>query len=508
MNLSDSFYTQVDSRPASQALSLGETTLTYHELAGRVAACQYRLQAFLPVTLKTSNKDCRIAWHGPNSIALVVLYLSCVRAGYTLVLLDPSWPESMRKRALNFVSPQLLLDPDHAVFSIEDGVVPDMDIPPSAEFGDAAYFLIGFTSGSSGSPKAFIRTQASWIETFACASSEFASEPGYRVLAPGPMSHGLTFYAMAETLNNGGHFLALPQFDVATVSRLLQSNNIHTLVVVPTMLVALLEHWNAPTYVGSLTRIISAGAKLSVAVRDALAQRFPATELVEYYGASELSFVTVSQATETPPPESVGRAFCGVEICLRKADGSPAGSADSGVVWVRSKMLADGYLLEDGGVQQLADADGWATVGDIGRFDEQGYLTLIDRASNMLISGGLNVYPADVERVLEQHSAVAEAVVVGIPDDYWGERICAFIRWHVVGSATAADSTDHSVSSVASYCRAHLAPQQRPAQFFALERWPLTHSGKIDRQVLIKHLTGADGTDDKQVLKIVKLADD
>lgn len=484
MNLADGFYSHVESSPESPALLLGDTSLNYTELAGRVVACQTRLQTLLSTGAASQSTNFRIAWNGPNSVALVVLYLTCLRAGYTLVLLDPSWPSAAKESALNSVSPSLIVGPEHDLFAQASSMI-TRDVAQLAN-AEASAFLIGFTSGSSGRPKPFIRSQASWLDTFSLAAKEFGAKPGHRVLAPGPLSHGLSFYAMAETLHHGGQFIGLPQFDVGAVVALLESHDVHTLVVVPTMLVALLKQLASHHSAGAPARIISAGAKLSVSLRATLARQFPHTELTEYYGASELSFVTVSQASESPPPQSVGRAFAGVEIKLLKDDGSPASHGESGRVWVRSGMLADGYLEADGSVQSLVDAAGWSTVGDVGVFDKDGFLSLIDRASNMLISGGLNVYPADVERILEQHDAVAEAVVVGLPDTYWGDRVCAVLRWEQ--SQQQADETDETLRALIAICRDQLSPEQRPACFYTVSQWPLTHSGKIDRQVLVQSI--------------------
>lgn len=513
MNLSDSFFTHACAEPDKPALQLGETTLSYHELAGRVAACHHRLQQFIPTDKDSCGADAsesvpRIAWDGSNSPALVILYLACTRAGHTLVLLDPTWPEPMRIAALEVVSPSVVVNADHDIFRLSAGLPSQIrwSAENAAENAAASIFLIGFTSGSSGAPKPFVRTQASWLETFALAATEFATEPGYRVLAPGPMSHGLSFYAMAETLNNGGQFIALPQFDVVAVTTLLRDNSIHTLVVVPTMLMALLEHLDARPCDAAPVRVISAGAKLSERLRDALAFQFPETEIVEYYGASELSFVTVSQASESPPPQSVGRAFAGVEICLLNDAGLQVGDGDSGTIWVRSKMLADGYLEADGGIQSLVDKKGWATVGDVGSLDDNGNLTLIDRASNMLISGGLNVYPSDVERVLERHESVAEAIVIGVPDAYWGDRICALVRWQSDLAVTTAGEVPRKImDSLTVHCQKQLTPQQRPARYFMVRQWPLTSSGKIDRVALIQRLTSRDSVPESDALHLEEI---
>jgi len=467
-----------DSTAISRQLASADGHYLYQELATYSSQCVGVLQRLLR---GHDLSAASVAWAGGNAPGLVAVYLACARLGVALVLLEPAWPKALRKAAVDRVQPTLVLDEARLHAEVQ------IDAPVHDVFRGTgkSRFLIGFTSGSSGVPKAFVRSQESWLSTFRSATAEFALAPGRVVLAPGPLSHGLSFYAMAETLHAGGHFVGLLRFDAATVLQLLHQESVHTLVVVPTMLAALLTlvtEKNAQSVSAlALARIVTAGAKLTPQLRARVQQCFPATLISEYYGASELSFVTVAHAHENPPPESVGRAFTGVELQVRDEFGTPLNSDQCGTVWVRSGMLADGLLGPQDQLIPLVDADGWATVGDVGRLDASGFLTLIDRASNMIISGGLNVYPAQVESTLRQHPDLAEVVVIGVADEYWGERVCAVCQFDA--------EMPGFVGELRKLCAEQLAKHQRPARYYRVRTWPWTASTKIDRAAVLQGVT-------------------
>jgi acyl-CoA synthetase (AMP-forming)/AMP-acid ligase II len=223
--------------------------------------------------------------------------------------------------------------------------------------------------------------------------------------------------------------------------------------------------------------VISSGAKLSPALRPKLAQMFPEATITEYYGASELSFVSVSHAN--CPAGSVGRSFHGVEVSLRRDDGSEVSPREVGRLYVRSDMICSGFLRPENNNHFYGEG-GWATVGDLAWRDENGCIFLAGREDGMMISGGLNVYPAEVETVLQELPEIAEAAVFGLPDPYWGERVCAVIRW--------ADSTTLTRSELRERCSQRLDRRKCPQQVFAIDRFARTESGKIALAALRRDL--------------------
>ncbi len=372
-------------------------------------------------------------------------------------------------------------------------------------------FLIGFTSGSSGRPKAFVRTRQSWIESFRQSERAFGPCTGQTVLIAGPLSHGLSFYALAESLDAGGTVYLQQRFNAEHCADLMSHTALDRLVVVPTMLVSIISEirrraisdseQSTTALAGESTparrkptigpgRIICAGDKLSPALLEDVMQLWPDTAVSEYYGASELSFVSVAHASEAVPPDSVGTPFDGVTVSIEQAPGIPVPLGEVGQLYVQSGMLARGYLDEDGQtilpLQGVAHKTGYAaTVGDIGKFDANGCLFLVDRASNMIITGGLNLYPATVERVMEQHWAIQGCRVLGIKDPLWGQRVVAVINLTQAG----ADLDTAAVKElIGLYAAKSLEPHQLPRQYFSIRDWPLNRSHKIDRNQLLQWL--------------------
>jgi long-chain acyl-CoA synthetase len=196
-----------------------------------------------------------------------------------------------------------------------------------------------------------------------------------------------------------------------------------------------------------------------------------------YYGASELSFVSVSHGD--CPAESIGRAFHGVEVSLRADDGSEVSPGEIGRLHVRSDMICSGFLRGEYH-HQFSAGDGWATVGDLAWRDKNGCSFLAGREDGMMISGGLNVYPAEVEAVLQALPEIAEAAVLGLPDPYWGERVCAVIRW--------AGSTILTRGELRERCGRCLDRRKCPQQVFAIDRFARTRSGKIALAALRRDL--------------------
>jgi acyl-CoA synthetase (AMP-forming)/AMP-acid ligase II len=204
---------------------------------------------------------------------------------------------------------------------------------------------------------------------------------------------------------------------------------------------------------------------------------FPKAAITEYYGASELSFVTVSHAD--CPGESVGRPFHGVEVSMRRDDGSEVPPGEIGRLYVRSDMICSGFLRPEDNNRFCAE-DGWASVGDLAWRDENGCIFLAGREDGMMISGGLNVYPAEVEAVLQALPEIAEAAVLGLPDPYWGERVCAVIRW--------ADGAALTRGELRERCSRHLDRRKCPQQVFAIDRFACTESGKLALAALRRDL--------------------
>ncbi|MGF7177547.1 class I adenylate-forming enzyme family protein [Azospirillum doebereinerae] len=468
MSLCQPFLDAASRRPSHPALVLGGlldgAPITYgvlREMALRAGAGV--------AALATDGEPPRVALRLGNGPEFLALFLGTVAAGGVVALLDPKWSEGQSEASLDTLRPALRLTDKTAVGWI--AAQPAGWIPPPVD--PATPFLIGFTSGTTGRPKAFIRDQGSWLATLEASRVEFGIGPADVVLVPGPLVHGLGLYGAFEGLSAGATVHVQPKFDAADAARRLAGAGVTTLVVVPTMLVGILDaaERHALRFPG-LRRVVCSGAKLAPAVHERLTALCPEAAVLEYYGASELSFVSLRASREGAPADSVGRPFHGVELELRDDEGRPAAAGSPGTVWVRSRMLSGGYVEATDGAG-YRERDGWGTVGDYGWIDAEGWLRLVGRAGDMLISGGLNVYPAEVEATLRACPAVAEAVVFGLPDPYWGDAVSAVVWWRGGKRASAAELRE--------WCHGRLEGYKAPRRIFTADAMPLTGSGKIAR---------------------------
>lgn len=454
MIISDGVMAAAIRTPDKPAVRRGDETLTYAQLAADVDRWRAAVGGARRVAVTMHN--------APRTLAI---FFGVVRAGAVAMALDPGWPAELREKVLARHKPDLMIDGDMPT-APGNGASPTSESP----------FFLGFTSGTTGLPKGFIRTHGSWLATFAAARAEFGPVASGRVLAPGPVSHSLTLYTAVETLEAGGTIVLQSHFDAAACATLIATSEVDCLVGVPSMFDFLVSA--TPEDISRPITFISAGAKLTPGLRGRLPTRYPTARLFEYYGASELSFVSVATPADTAPPESVGRAFQGVDLAVRRDDGSPAAAGEVGTVWVRSATLSGGYADTDaaGGFRTDPADPAWATVGDRGHLDARGFLFLAGREGDMLISGGHNIYPAEIEQVLAAVPGVSGVAVLGVPDPRWGHRICAVVEGDVGHAALEAA------------CLAALPRTKLPRDWRRAASLPRTSSGKIARARLFDML--------------------
>ncbi|MFE9932308.1 AMP-binding protein [Streptomyces sp. NPDC005533] len=422
------------------------------------------------------------------------IFLGAAVAGIPVMVLDPAWSDAELAAVLRatppsrlfcehagepltrYVPPAGLLEvpgPRFEAWLRDHGGGQDPDGPAEfAEVPDSAPFYVGYTSGSTGRPKGVVRSHRSWLRTFDRYTDEFGIDASDTVLLPGSLAHSHFLFGLVHGLHVGASVCLMPAFDAGRALDAVERHCVTRLYLVPTMFQALLDH--ARRHPGrrfpGVRSLLSVGAKWSPARRAQAGELFPNADAVEFYGATELSLVSVLHGDDDGPRESVGRPASGVELSLRSPSGEEVGVNEPGQVHVRSDMLFTRYLSAEDG--EGPDRDGWFTVGDIGRVDERGYLHLVGRKKGMLISGGLNVHPEEVTAALLQLEEIAEAAVVGLPDEHWGDLVCAVVRWH--GEARLA------LTEVRDRAAAHVSRQKCPRRLFETDALPYTSSGKID----------------------------
>jgi long-chain acyl-CoA synthetase len=403
----------------------------------------------------------------PSGPSFLSVFLAAATVGRPACTLHPDWADPELEAAI--------ADAGLSLIFTDREKVPEAPSPaspaPAGTDDDDPFFYIGFTSGTSGRPKPFLRRQKSWSSSFGPAGDLFSVRSGDVVYLPGSLQHSHFLFGAVFALNRGASVRMFERFDAGTLVDELQTEERGVVYLVPTMLLALDEQ-NPGTLEGVHSVVIS-GAKMEAHHWEIAGRIFPRALVGELYGASELSFVTVNTDGESAEdPGYVGRPFPGVEIEIRDEAGDPG--ADSGLVWVRSPYLFEGYVGASG-VESPLGEDGFMTVGDVGSLGPRG-LSLSGRASNMVITGGKNVHPEEVEARMADHPALRYCVVAGVPHPHWGEEIVAFVVF--TGKGHQPDGED-----LRGYLRGKVASYKIPKRWFRVEAIPLTRAGKTDRSL-------------------------
>ena len=339
--------------------------------------------------------------------------------------------------------------------------------------------VVIYTSGTTGKPKGAVRK---FPKEAAAAVMAFMIETPIatddRHLAVCPMYHSTAFGFIAMTFVVGGTVVIDRGFEperfLATVAR----ERITTTAVVPTMLHRLLElpRETIRRYdTSSLRAVFSGGAPLS----GALARRFIDTfgpVLFNFYGATETGLNTIATSDELVlAPGTIGHMVPGNEIRLLDDAGHDVPAGKTGELWVRNQMLVAGYHRDADATEQ-AMRDGFFSVGDLGHVDRHGLYHLDGRKRDMIITGGVNVYPAEVEETLHQHPAIGEAAVIGVPDAEWGERVCACV---VPRSGWALTPEE-----VTAFCKSRLSGPKVPREVVLYSELPKNPTGKVLKREL------------------------
>jgi long-chain acyl-CoA synthetase len=356
-------------------------------------------------------------------------------------------------------------------------VAPSLGVSTGARAGaepDALLpFYVGFTSGSTGMPKGYRRHHLSWTESARHDALEFGINSDDMIVAPGTLTHSLFLYALVHGLNAGARVILCRRFRPDTVVRLIAGERATVLYGVPTQLQMMIKAAGDEALT-SMRWILSSGAKWPVGEREPLRRLFPNAQFAEFYGASETGFMTVAKADEGAPETSVGRAFSGVVLTIRDRAGRPIPRGKAGYVFAQSPFLFMNYACgEEADLLRYGEE---ISVGDIGLLDPRGFLHLVGRASRKIVTSGKNVYPEEIERVIERHPMVTAAAVLGAPDQSRGERLIALVHIRADAVVTSADLIAHQRKSLPLY--------KVPRVYASVAEWPLTRSGKTDFQKL------------------------
>lgn len=355
------------------------------------------------------------------------------------------------------------------------------DLPPDAVVS------VTYTGGTTGRPKGVVGTAASMAAMTQVQLAEWEWPERPKFLMCTPLSHaGAAFFV--PTLMAGGSMVVLPRFDPREVLRTIEEERITATMLVPSMLYALMDHPDSAAADLSSLETVYYGASAINPVRLAEAIRRWGPIFAQYFGQSECPMVIsyLGKADhDLERPErlaSCGRPSPFLRTALLDGDGLPVATGEPGEVCVAGPVLAQGYWnLPD----ETADTfrDGWLHTGDVAKADEDGFWYIVDRTKDMIVTGGFNVFPREVEDVIAEHPAVAQVGVVGVPDEKWGEAVTAVVVLRG-GADAGPDAVERLTREIQASVKERKGAVQSPKRVILADSLPLTALGKPDKKAL------------------------
>jgi bile acid-coenzyme A ligase len=423
------------------------------------------------------GKDDIVALALPNCPEHVLVTLAIWKLGATLLPLRHDLPPWEMDRMLAMARPGALVSDTHsatcAVLTRANlDATGNLDSEPLDDAISDCVNLIA-SSGSTGLPKLIVTPERGVVGE----NPEQAHQQGTNdvtALVVSPMYHVNGFAFVAPTLIEGGRVYVMERFDAALAVELIERHQITFTAMVPIMLqrIARLDDVT-PKKLASLQRVIYGGAKIPEWVVDRWLELIEPHVFTPVYGSSErLGFTMMSGAEWADHRGSVGRAG-DVELSIRDEDGHALPVGEIGEIFMR--QLEPRRIFRYIGVPNPEPTpDGFYTLGDMGRLDSDGYLYIADRRKDMIITGGANVFPAEVEAALSEHPNVVDQVVVGVHDDEWGQRVHAIVQ---------ATDPDHppTTQELKAFCKDRLAAYKVPKTYEIIDRIPRTEAGKLNR---------------------------
>jgi long-chain acyl-CoA synthetase len=411
------------------------------------------------MTARRLHSGDRVALLVPGSPAYVDAVISLLVRGIVPIPLDPRLTEHERTRILADLDPALVVSDEAALAEMDLGWAPG-EVPLARP--------MHVTSGTTGSPKGVWSGVLRRDLAGALLAEErdlwgFAAADVNLVLSP--LYHSAPLRFAIGTLLAGGRIVVAEAFEPTRITDLVRDERPTTMFCVPTHLQRLFEHWDATGVpdLSSFRLVAHAGAPCPDPLKRRLIELFPPGSTWEFYGSTEGQFTACRSEEWLAHPGTVGRARPGRSL---RVD-------EDGLIWCRVPEHArfSYYRSPDktAAAWRHTPAGDEFTVGDHGRIDDEGYLYLAGRREDLVITGGVNVYPAEVENTLAEHPGVTDVAVYGVPDDQWGQRVVAA----VVGTASAAQ--------LDAWCRERLAPPKRPKEYRFVDVLPRTLTGKVRR---------------------------
>lgn len=473
--------------PSRAALYWQQRVWTYGDLhrdANRLAA---RLRA------AGVDNGARVAMLLPNTPEAVLLIHAVVRVGATLVPLNTRLTTAELAWQVAQTTPAVLVHNNRTaaqaeplgvhvpLLNVDEPTDPPRDVRPFSPLPFDGVHAIVFTSGTTGRPKGAMLTLANHFWSATASGWRLGVQRNDCWLLCMPLYHVGGMAIVLRSALYGTAICLHERFDTDAVTHALDSGRVTLVSVVPTMLKRLLDaRRDRPLHPSVRTVLVGGAATPPSLLERALAASVP---VALTYGLTEAASQVATAAPDEvrATPGTVGAPLWGTEVRILRDDGTPAAVGEVGEITVRGRTVMRGYWQNPDATQRTL-RQGWLHTGDMGYLDEAGRLWMMQRRTDLIVSGGENVYPSEVEGVLLRHPAVAAVCVVGVPDAEWGEAVTAVIQLHPEASATPEE--------IRAFCRDHLAGYKCPKHVLFVDALPLTASGKIARQAVKERLAG------------------
>ena len=481
------------------ALIVDGRTVTFHELdelSNRVA------NGLVDAGVRAGD---RVTLYGPNSWEWVVAYYAIAKTGAVVNPISPMLTAEEVRYILGDSGARVVVasaDKAAALLGIKDDTdltsvaIWGEPVPKGAvSFGDwqvrgsSSFSVIArepgddgaicYTSGTTGRPKGATQSHRSVIGAAVGAVVMAARGPQDRIISALPLPHVYGVGVLNASIMAGSTLIMIPRFDEVTVLRAISEFKATLMDGVPTAYYYLLAHPQFESYdLSSLTRCWVGGQTLPAAKSQEFTAR-TGVPVHEVWGMTELAGVASANPVVGPnKPGTIGIPYPG--NAMRVVDSEDASRAlavgEAGELMFRGPLVMNGYYRNDAATDKTIEQDGWLHTGDIATMDEDGFFTIVDRKTDMILTAGYNVYPAELERVLCMHPAVALAAVGGVDDEFRGELAKAYVILR--------DGRDVTREALISHCREHLAAYKVPRAVQFVGEVPMTSSGKIMRRLL------------------------
>jgi long-chain acyl-CoA synthetase len=496
MNLSDNLARAAYFFPESPALSEAGTEISYKQLNERVSRVATAL-------IKSgTNPGDHVGLCAPNCADWIAFYFGVIRAGAVAVTLSSALKGDELSLLLNHSKPKIIFTADEklddlknirASAGIEQVICTqgDLTLQRLLDMGTGSFRAVDrhptdtaailYTGGTTGIPKGVMLTHENInVSAHNVAFSERSCETD-RALCFLPFNHVFgQIHITNATIMSAGCLEILPTYDEGRALELTSSGRVTKLFAVPTVYGRLLTLDNLKEKLGKVRYCFSAAASMAGEIVRQWKEQTGLT-ISEGYGMTESASAVTYNHYYRHVIGSVGTTVPGIEVVIRDTEGHPVALGEEGEICVRGHNIMKGYLDNPEETKNAFWEDGWFRSGDIGLLTDDDYLFIVDRLKDMIITGGENVYPREVEEVIYTRPEVQECAVVGLPDRDWGERVTAFI--------IARPGQEIIPEDLKRFLKAHLSPYKVPKQYVVLDEMPKTAAGKILKRELRKQFS-------------------